>query len=384
MLSGNNGILQKATDAKANTDNAQIKERIQLAYHSALTKDITGENGELTMPTLQEELNNEFTGKTVTITPSADNKEWTIKVDEIEVNIPAGKGNSTKLTIGNEYDKGNIKIGDKLSYSANGVSDWIVFGKDDVGNVLLTTKTPVGSFTPTWTKEHWFTWEHELNAVCDDYANTIQGKAITARSINIKDINKVTGFTEPARLTYRFGITQNYSNAKVNYYYPDESTSQFLKATVDSITVSDDSTDVPAKDLENIRYSYKASGNGYTLSYDKIYNDTTFNFIYDEPIDLTKNLKNADNLKYVVGESESFMVYFINSRIIKVGPNAVTFSAGLVAGGTVNSDGGTICVAHENGVVDGSGASGLGIRPIIELPSDIEVQEISTGVYDIK
>lgn len=91
MLSGDNGILQKATDAKTSTDNAQIKERIKLAYHSALTKDITGENGKLTMPTLQEELNKEFIGKTVTITPSADNTEWTIKVDEVEEIVPAGK-----------------------------------------------------------------------------------------------------------------------------------------------------------------------------------------------------------------------------------------------------------------------------------------------------
>ena len=89
MLSGDNGILKRATDAKTKNDEAQIRERIQLAYHSALTKDITGESGELTMPTLQGELNNEFTGKTVTITPS--DKEWTIKVDDVEETVPAGK-----------------------------------------------------------------------------------------------------------------------------------------------------------------------------------------------------------------------------------------------------------------------------------------------------
>ena len=73
-LTGDNGVLTKASDAKIKNDEAQTKERIQLAYHSALTKDITGKNGELTMTTLQTELNNEFVGKTVTITVSADNK----------------------------------------------------------------------------------------------------------------------------------------------------------------------------------------------------------------------------------------------------------------------------------------------------------------------
>ncbi len=37
MLSGDNGVLQRATDAKTKSDEAQIRERIQLAYHSALT-----------------------------------------------------------------------------------------------------------------------------------------------------------------------------------------------------------------------------------------------------------------------------------------------------------------------------------------------------------
>ena len=106
MLSGNNGVLQRATDAKTKSDEAQIRERIQLAYHSALTKDITGENGELTMETLQGELNNEFTGKTVTITPSADNKEWTIKVDDVEETVTAGKS----VVIVGVKDKNGIVI----------------------------------------------------------------------------------------------------------------------------------------------------------------------------------------------------------------------------------------------------------------------------------
>ena len=102
MLSGDNGILQKATTAKENTDSAQIKERIQLAYQSAFTKDITGENGELLKSTLQAELDSEFTGKDVTITDSTDKKKWIIKVDNVEVPVKAGKTISlTDLIIAN-------------------------------------------------------------------------------------------------------------------------------------------------------------------------------------------------------------------------------------------------------------------------------------------
>lgn len=151
MVLGENGILQRARDAKTKSDEAQIRERIQLAYHSALTKDILGKDGELTMTTLQTELDNEFTGKTVNITPNIDKNEWIIKVDNVEEKIIAGKDNAVKL-IGSEYDKGNIKVGDRLTYSANNVENWIVFGKDNNGNVLLTTETPVGSFRSTWRK----------------------------------------------------------------------------------------------------------------------------------------------------------------------------------------------------------------------------------------
>ena len=109
MLSGDNSILSKATDAKTKSDEAQIRERIQLAYHSALTKDITGENSELTMTTLQAELNNEFAGKTVTITPSVDKKEWTIKVDEVEITVIAGKNEKQKqMTIAEAKSSGKV------------------------------------------------------------------------------------------------------------------------------------------------------------------------------------------------------------------------------------------------------------------------------------
>ena len=116
MLSGNNGVLQRATDAKTKSDEAQIRERIQLAYHSALTKDITGENGELTMETLQGELNNEFIGKTATITPSADNKEWTIKVDNVEETVPAGKEGTPQVA-------SKLTDDEKTALETNGIEE---------------------------------------------------------------------------------------------------------------------------------------------------------------------------------------------------------------------------------------------------------------------
>ena len=57
MLSGDNGILQKATDSKTQTEIGQEKETIALAYNSALAKKIG--NGD-TSPVNDGELRNEL------------------------------------------------------------------------------------------------------------------------------------------------------------------------------------------------------------------------------------------------------------------------------------------------------------------------------------
>lgn len=89
MLSGNNGVLQRATDAKTKSDEAQIKERIQLAYHSALT----GGKGSYTKESLENELKNEFGENNYDVNDDSD-KEWVLSAKvqgrEQSVTIPAG------------------------------------------------------------------------------------------------------------------------------------------------------------------------------------------------------------------------------------------------------------------------------------------------------
>ena len=59
MLSGDNGILQKATDAKTQTGIGQEKEIVALAYNSALAKKVSnGNSGTVTGNELNDELKN--------------------------------------------------------------------------------------------------------------------------------------------------------------------------------------------------------------------------------------------------------------------------------------------------------------------------------------
>ena len=85
-LTGENGLLSRASDAKNDSANAQVKERIQLAYHSAF---IAG-NGSYTKDSLEEELEKEFGINNFNVDDS-DNMYWILSSQGQDIEIPAGK-----------------------------------------------------------------------------------------------------------------------------------------------------------------------------------------------------------------------------------------------------------------------------------------------------
>ena len=89
MLSGDNSILQKATEAREKTGTTQTEERIQLAYLAGLT----GGHGSIDKASLLTELQKEFGADKVTednIVESADGKKWTVTIDGATVELAAG------------------------------------------------------------------------------------------------------------------------------------------------------------------------------------------------------------------------------------------------------------------------------------------------------
>ena len=115
MLSGDNGILQKATDAKTRTDESQIKERIQLAYHSALTD---GQGG-YTKQSLEDELKKEFV--TDYSVDDSNDINWTLNAKGQSVIIPAGEKKIIWSSASEIFDNtgtldGKMHIGDYVNY----------------------------------------------------------------------------------------------------------------------------------------------------------------------------------------------------------------------------------------------------------------------------
>ena len=92
MLSGNNGILQRATESKTYSDTSQIQERINLAYHSSL---INGQ-GKVTEPSLESELKKEFNKTTLDegwLDKTSISGKWKITIDGVSLEVPTGIDN---------------------------------------------------------------------------------------------------------------------------------------------------------------------------------------------------------------------------------------------------------------------------------------------------
>ncbi|HCC03762.1 MAG TPA: hypothetical protein DEP51_02750 [Clostridiales bacterium] len=113
MLSGDNSILQKATDAKTLTGIQQEKEIIALAYNSALAKKVG--NGDST-PVTSEDMNTELTNQGATasgsnpikVTFNASKRKYTINNDSIEyAGIQSEENNENDWIVAWTYDGTN-------------------------------------------------------------------------------------------------------------------------------------------------------------------------------------------------------------------------------------------------------------------------------------
>ena len=201
MLSGDNGILKKATDAKTQTGEGQEKEIIALAYNSALTKKVSnGDSNAVAASELNDELDSSeaiASGDTkITVTFTRSGNAYTIDNNgRIAKSIPAGMvvetpnnwstlqgkaisdGNGTTIPlpkdlyyIGGDYNTGLVvsdKEGDTLN--ASGISSGNQFVWIPVPNVETFTRTDFDdNGNPTGT-----IWSEEC---AEPYTNGYQGE----------------------------------------------------------------------------------------------------------------------------------------------------------------------------------------------------------------
>ena len=365
-LTGENGILTRANDAKEQTEIADEKEAIQLAYAGAVAEKRG--NGDVTA----SDLNREFVTNGRTDANASGENPITVTFDSgrsytVDSNgniIEKGTGEETgATTIGEVYD--DSMIGQKVTYTSNGQSEWIVFGKDTDGNVLLTTKSPIANgFNLTAGPESWLNYEEDLKQACSGYGGTIKDRQVTSRSITMEDINYVSGFDVNSLNfdTYTFGTEQNYENKKVNYYFPS------LEASSNGYWQQPSSTN--STTFPNNWYYYYQDGDSILYGYSG-----------GDDLDAT-SMVNADRFKYIIGEDGSYE-YLVASPSVRVDSNNAYFIVADVGDGGVGAGSYRLCYSDSDEGYGYGDRGSLGIRPIVVLPSDIEVEKNESGQWDI-
>ncbi len=371
-LTGENGILTRASEASTQTEIGAEKEGISVAYTGALA----GKNGETNVSA--DDMNEEFSRNNTNAEAKdgikvyfPDSQRW-YKIDSNgNITGPYASEDEMGTTLGDVYT--DEMIGQNITYSSNGQSNWIVFGKDEDGNILITTELPIdGQYELNGSAENWLTYEEDLHNACSGYGGTIQGTEVTSRSITMEDINYVAGFTEPEFETYTFGESQDYANHQVNYYFPSESAA--------SSGYWQQPSSSNAATFENYWYGYYCNWNDNIYYYwgadiDGNYEEAT-----------TRGI-NTENCQYIWGgntEDTCYNEYLVASRAVEVNSDNANFGVAHVCNSGVGPDyycG--LCNSNASGGNDYGEIGSFGIRPVVVLPSSLQVEEQSGGIYDL-
>lgn len=285
-LTGDNGILTRAQEAKIKTNEAEDIEKIKMAVVEAQI----AENGyqKLDLNNLQDTIDSQFGEKKANV---IDNGNGTFSVS-----IPNSKKTYLIDTDGNvEYNSNllinNVKVGDYVNYVPDEVSDayqirnvgndseffqeklnWRVFDIKD-GKVLLISEDTTSSAITLSGVDAYNNGVYVLNDLCKNLYSK-SGVAV-ARSINENDIDSVSTFDKTSYINedgIAYGETMQYTDDWYKYC-----PNLYNEALDDSVqSVDNYPTTGYAYDiakpltLKNTRYEYTLKNYINGLNYDLI------------------------------------------------------------------------------------------------------------------
>ena len=273
-LTGDNGILTKATEAKDKTEEGEEEEKVKLSVAGALAKD----NGrEIKGGYLEEELANQF-GEKGTDYNIEGSGPFTVTIIESGRSYLIDK----EGTIGEAIKREGIEVGDyvnyvpdinaegyttdKLSDSITGSTDntsaiiqdelkWRILNIDASGRVDLISDTPTSQTVYFSGARGYNNGVYVINDICRNlYSNS--SLEIEARSLNLKDIEKkmnAIGIADRNAYTNssgtQYGKTKTYGSGYNQYpnLYAQENGSGINTETVktDGIDVNEDGDNSP-------------------------------------------------------------------------------------------------------------------------------------------
>ena len=359
MLTGQNGILTQAQNAKTTTENKSAEEKVKLAVMGARADD-----GTLTVGKLRTELANyggTVEGNTFPVTATVDGKSFTVD-DKGNVELAGEKQPVTRegIEVGDyvsytpdtatekTYDADKLKKGGYTSTQTVKKEDlnWRVLRKNDDGSIDLIGDATSNSVYFSGSLGY-NNGVYLLNDICKElYSNSTHH--ITARSVNLEDMEKwLTDSGKTARASYstavKYGETKEYKGS--NSYTPD-----IYGKTED----------------ESANYYSEPTTNTYTPASGTATADNTLNAkqtYYNIPINQTNY---GDGAKVL----SSSNYYWVAARYVDCASYRAYFGLRYVDSGM---SGGSMFDSYS-----GTNNYDYRLRPVVSLGSDVQITP-STG-----
>lgn len=444
MLSGDNSILNKAGKARDLTGEKSIAERVQLAYLGALAT----EKGEATEEGLTTALNSEFgSGKYTlaqdltkvtidgkdynfdgTVSGGGSGGEWT-QDSEGKIVSPDGK---VKLQIGDYVnynalagvdttDTNNTTI--KSNGTDNGYGDqtfdltkytgdnkWRVLGvKDGKVELISADLVPLSDNSVYFYlngRTGFQNAETELTKIAGLYGHGTH--ATGARSVNVDDINKITGYNPNAEgiknpTAEQIASGNKYGNNKL-YEYGNEVTYSWVETDkpkyeatngkTGNLSSSHNVTNSSYGDFQNSFSWYDFNTNSWkkspyissasTSSPVEITSLTsTYYSYYPETLttsndtNATTGIANNSPERDMLFNNTDSKHYWLASRCVFAHSGYAYFYVRVVSYGYVGSDFLAISYGDENRFRHG-------VRPVVSLASDIQLEPNGTNAWKFK
>ncbi len=440
MLAGDNSILRRAGEAREKTDSSGLKEQVQMATLAALSN----ENGQIKDDALRAEIKKNISGVTDNDITGNERNGWQVKVgnkafaisktgdineafweevrdangDVTEIRRVDGTATGLKIgdTIGYKMLDGATTTEISSSQSVNGYEDqtiklsdyngtWRLLGVENGKLNLISSvitgvpkvegdSTDNGVYTNSYFKVKGRTGytnaESELNRICSYYG---KGKyAESARSINVDDINRITGYdpehtgvnvnkatAEEIAAGKVYGENQSYQYGnKVTFSWKGDSYPKY-ESSVKNGNLSQPHNWSTFKGFSWWNgTSFQKSD--YTETPGKICTLTSdYYYYYPETLTTTN-----DTAKSVGLANDSVLremlfnpgtdYYWLASRCVNITSYYAYFGVRFVNSGVVSY----YIIAYSYG---GERGVGIGLRPVVSLKSDIQLKKDDNGVW---
>ena len=381
MLTGQNGILTQAQNAKTTTENKSAEEKVRLAVMGAMSDD-----GTLTVEKLRTDMANykgTIEGETFPVTATVDGKSFTVNANgSVGEIVPAPEG---------------LEVGTEVTYTPSGTYKWKAeycssiktVGTDDVtldssndnykiskwkvldiknGKVTLVPEAPTSGTVYLGQAQGYNNGVKLLNDACSNlYGNTSKG--IEARSINIEDIENY--MTDDAKNGTNGAYKYNNGNAIYNTQtstpyttykkyptiYAKENLSVINGTTNNNGLGMSEQTSLVGRTDESATDG-KLEASTSIQPYQTWYKDSSF---MQTAFKTANNGKNYYNLLIPKGTST---YYWLASRCVNTYSNRCSFYVRSVYSGNVDA-------YYMCNSIDGSNYDSRELFPVVTLSSEL-------------